>query len=1176
MMRVLDYAQTHWLALAALAAAFATLCLRLMRGRSTGYAPAALLLACGGLGLVPADWAGWLVAGAALILCIMLAVVFMIGEWWAVLGYVTGGMLVFGLGGWTLPGLTRSAEDAGAFLISLRPLQPAWLLLLAVLPVISYFGWRGLITLGATRRWLVLGLRCGLLLIVILALAETEAQRGSDHITVLFVWDRSLSVPKEFHGGIDVREERIRNFINQAVIHRGPARERDKTGLIVFGRYPRLEYPPETVPQLPIKHVRSLLDPTYTDIATALKLALASFPEGTGKRIVLISDGNQNLGNAEEIARILRQNGVQVDIIPVLTGTRVFNEVLVERVEAPTSIEKDARFPVRVVLRSHHPHVVAGALKLYKLDTTRRELAKDFDLPLDLRKQLVEERQVKLPLGLRGFDFQIDGDPKEGPFSLEAVFEPHHIEHPDGRRTPGLPGDRLDNNLARAIVFARGQRLVLLVEPQIGDHELLVKRLHKAKTSMRVVQVTPAQLPQNPGQLGLLLSRFDSIILANVPADNFTDEQQKILRSNTHDQGCGLVMIGGPQSFGAGSWQGTEVEKALPVTCDLKSEEIQTKGGVVLIMHASEIEDGNAWQKKIAKLAIEKLSPFDMLGTLQFDGPGHVWHIPFQKVGRDRARLFNLIDSMIPGDMPDIDPSLEKAHAALTDPRYRLGTRLIIFISDGDTAHATDPVLAKLKKANIPCTTVCITSHGQAEEAHLRSLAVATGGRPYVVRDPSKLPAIYQQEMRNLSQSYLYEEKFVPRLKFASGPTEGMKNLQPLYGFVRTTPRPGLAGTLVQVPIESPKIDKTEYPLLAYWHYGLGKSVAFTSDASSDLLSSKIDDKDKDKRKGYWDKDWAGSPMYGPFWEQTVDWSLRATEQGNFLTMHAAIREGKVHVVIDARDAQKKPLTDLRFESGVTSPDGGGDARRRGLRFEQTNSGTYEAEFPAHEVGAYWINVKAFRPKVVKDENGQETTKDEFLEGVRGGVDLPYSPEFADLESNQELLERLRDITGGKMFADDPDILTSVARSGELYRPLPVSHRSRQPIWMWLVTVAGILLFLDVAVRRIALDPDRLTASARALWAKLRGKAETAAPQFLERLRSRKAQVGETLDKAKAGQRYEGTATEVPPVATTASPPAPRPVATPPSTVESKEDFAARLLRAKKRALEDRDKKNES
>src|SRR5206468_2539775 len=82
----------------------------------------------------------------------------------------------------------------------------------------------------------------------------------------------------------------------------------------------------------------------------------------------------------------------------------------------------------------------------------------------------------------------------------------------------------------------------------------------------------------------------------------------------------------------------TEVEKALPVTCDLKSLKIEGRSGLVLIMHASEIQEGNMWQKKIAKLAIEKLSPIDMMGMLYFDfrNGDHRWHIPFQTVGENK------------------------------------------------------------------------------------------------------------------------------------------------------------------------------------------------------------------------------------------------------------------------------------------------------------------------------------------------------------------------------------------------------------------------------------------------------------------------------------------------------------------------------------------------------------
>src|SRR5262249_34321314 len=160
-------------------------------------------------------------------------------------------------------------------------------------------------------------------------------------------------------------------------------------------------------------------------------------------------------------------------------------------------------------------------------------------------------------------------------------------------------------------------------------------------------------------------------------AESLAEEQQKVIRSNTHDQGCGLIMIGGNQGFGAGGWQGTEIEKALPVTADLKSIKVEGKSGLVLMMHASEMAEGNAWQRKIAKLAIDKLSPMDMMGMLYYDhgmaGPGgHTWHIPFQEIRNRKAALMGLVDTMNPGDMPDCDPAFEKAYKELTNQEYAL------------------------------------------------------------------------------------------------------------------------------------------------------------------------------------------------------------------------------------------------------------------------------------------------------------------------------------------------------------------------------------------------------------------------------------------------------------------------------------------------------------------------
>ena len=149
---------------------------------------------------------------------------------------------------------------------------------------------------------------------------------------------------------------------------RGAGHERDRAGLIVFGRRPRLELPPSDAPRFNLtEELPAPADGDHTDIAAALKLALASFTDDTGKRIVLISDGNENLGNAKEQARLAKTLGVEIDVLPLAAGQTNEDEILVERVEAPPLIEQGARVPVRVLIRSHNPNRVVGRVILRQI-----------------------------------------------------------------------------------------------------------------------------------------------------------------------------------------------------------------------------------------------------------------------------------------------------------------------------------------------------------------------------------------------------------------------------------------------------------------------------------------------------------------------------------------------------------------------------------------------------------------------------------------------------------------------------------------------------------------------------------------------------------------------------------------------------------------------------------------
>ena len=85
------------------------------------------------------------------------------------------------------------------------------------------------------------------------------------------------------------------------------------------------------------------------------------------------------------------------------------------------------------------------------------------------------------------------------------------------------------------------------------------------RTKFQISSVNAGELPANKSDLGVFLSNYDCVILANVPASYvaagdlpidkvpaaITEDQQEVIRSNTHDQGCGLIMIGSKASVRA-------------------------------------------------------------------------------------------------------------------------------------------------------------------------------------------------------------------------------------------------------------------------------------------------------------------------------------------------------------------------------------------------------------------------------------------------------------------------------------------------------------------------------------------------------------------------------------------------------------------------------------------------
>jgi hypothetical protein len=645
-------------------------------------------------------------------------------------------------------------------------------------------------------------------------------------------------------------------------------------------------------------------------------------------------------------------------------------------------------------------------------------------------------------------------------------------------------------------------------------------------------------------------------------------------------------MVGGNQSFGAGGWQATAVEEALPVNCEIKAVEVQSKGGLVMILHGCEMPQGNDWEKKIAKLAVDRLGPADEVGVIDFmggRGDEKKWVVELMPVGPNKARIKAAIDAMQPMDMMDFDPALRLARDGLMAPGKDFVTRHIILVSDGDPQQNDGSLLKDLKDKKITVTTVIVAGHGtDNDRKKMKKIADDTGGRAYEVKSPTELPEIFIKEVRRISQSFLFRKELTPRLVRASlgGPVDrkivrgkdqqGNEVVPNIRGFVRTSPKPG---PLVEVAIVTPPLADQNFPVLASWTFGLGKSVAWTSDAGvPEFFTAGTGVMDEGREP------WSDAGKFEALWERVVEWVMRPYESGR-LVMTTEMANGKIRVQVEARDNDGKLDTSLELTGFVTMPR---DAKSEPIDFAQKSAGLYEATIKAEDDGTYIITAQALKKKVGPD--GKETGEKEVVDSVRAGVTLPYSPEFADLQPNRDLLVQIAEITDGKVYKETE--LAKVIADDEIFRPSPNREKGHLPLWYWLVILTGLGVFIDVALRRVAFDPQEAKKSAQKMWLRVRGQTVPEAGQ------EARVAAGRPQDRGRAGRRFEaqpGVVLPAPPIAGVEPAPAgpgagPRPPgaggvggpeAEPAQPTLSPEEYAERLAQAKKRARggdQDRDK----
>ncbi len=924
------------------------------------------------------------------------------------------------------------------------------------LPIV-WLGRRALTGIGPARKWVAIGARLLVLLVMLLLLGGLRLQRVNKDLEVLVLRDTSQSTSQVHSFPEDSLVKSINTFLTKASDDKSGKPPDDRIGVISFQTNPIIDAMPS--PRLALDARAIPENASGTNIASAIQLALATFSKDAMHRLVLMTDGNNTQGDLDAAISAAAAQKVPIDVMPLRYDVK--HEVLVDKLIAPAWKRENEPFTLDVKLTSTNDGPVEG-----NLTVLHQGLPMDLDPTTD---GMQTTRTVKLQKGSNIEHVRVPALASTGVHQFRAIFDAPNV----ATSVPGQPADAdrqgdtiAANNFSDAFTFVRGRGQILYVDnvpKPAGD--LLAEALNGE--GINVTSESHISVEQFPTSL-VQLQNYDAVILSNVPrgAGGLSEAQQKMLAGYVHDMGGGLVMIGGPDAFGAGGWQGSDLEQVLPVNMDIPAERQLGKGALVLIMHSCEMPDGNYWGEQCAIKAIETLSAADEIGVISYgwNNGGAGWDFPLAEKG-DGSKVIQAVKKMQLGDMPSFDDAMNVAMNGINGgyclAKSNAKQKHVIIISDGDPAPPQQALFDQYLKEKVSASTVTVFTHEPGKPApNMIAIAEKLKGKVYgpIESNPNQLPQIFIKEATIVRRSLLQEDaKGIP-LRFpptSSDMLKGLDKFPPVLGLVLTSKK---KNPQIEMPIVA---GAKNDPLLAHWQSGLGKAAVFTSDAHNKWLAP-----------------WINSPGYAKFWAQVVrsvsrppmssDFDVRTTQSGD---------KGKV--VVEALNRDSAFINFLSIRGSIVGP----DLKAHDIKLVQTGPGTYQAEFDTPDAGNYVL---------VLNYRGAQNTNGVLLSGVA----MNASPELRDLKSNEAVIKEIAERTGGRMLAPfDAAGADLFDRSG-----LPLSS-SPLPVWDVLLPILLGLVLVDVGVRRIAWD-----------WASIRKYALGVAGFIEGRFAARRVDTRQTLD----------------------------------------------------------------
>lgn len=724
-----------------------------------------------------------------------------------------------------------------------NPSAMFWICLAAVIPVAW---WLSLVDAPRLRRYAASACRIAAIVCVVLMIARPNSTRVSDAVHTIHLIDTSASIDvkglETALEGITISQQKMRPQDSSRIL-----RIEASTSPATLAALRTAVELRKTVPSDPQKT-------GATRLAQALGACRGAFPAAAARRLVIWSDGVGTDGELRTILNQLRAEGVSVSLNPIAKLSRPEAGVTAFTAAHKSAYQGEVmRFTARLSANQAMKAKVRLVHQGVVLQEKTTELKAEGETRLEFDNTLLTTGAAR--------------------FGVEIIPEHDYF----------AVNNRLDTT-----VNVRGKPRILILHKKETALRGFARALRQQDLDVEVrgEHGLPESLPD--------LLAFDAVVLSNIPATAMDERQLLSLKRYVTDFGGGLAMFGGDNTYGLGGYYRTPVEEVLPLTSRYEKEREKPSLAMVMVMDKSGSMDGLPIElsRQAAKSAVELMAKRDQVGVVAFDSEARII-CPLTQAS-DTPSITAAIDSLEAGGGTFMYPGMQLAQEMLSGISAQL--KHVLILSDGMSQEADHIGLAQIM-ADAGITVSTIAMGDDADRALLSRMAEIGKGRYYETNDPSNVPQIFTKETVEASRSAVKEDIFSCTISGDHPLVAGRagSDLPVILGYVLTESKP-TAQVLITLP--------TQDPLLAIGRYGLGQSLAYTSDLTE-----------------RWGAEWLGWDGCGRFWAQALR-AIARRDNANGLEVTQHLDRKNWNLGLRYTDIAGRSLDQVQWDAAVLDEGG--------------------------------------------------------------------------------------------------------------------------------------------------------------------------------------------------------------------------------------------------------------